>query len=248
MIVIISCAKRQRTPSGLIMPTAMPLFQDIAQKSILTLSHYDKNALAELLHISPTLGELNAERYYNAVHNIAEITCALDTFDGDVYEAMDRKTWSQEAWQHAQKHLRIISGLYGYLRPLDGIVAHRLEMATRLPWLTHSLATFWQPHIAHAITQESTHNYIINLASIDYAKAVPHTIPNIKWIDVDFLDRKKDGSYGTIGVRAKKARGHMVQAICNNAWSSPHDLKNFNNGYAYHEEYSTPKRLVFITQ
>ena len=246
MLVIISCAKRQYIPVHPTRHTTQPLFQKQAHEFIQKLSQYHTTSLGKLLKISPELSHLNVERYKHALSPDVEKYPALEIFDGDVYQAMQRETWSKEAWKHAHKHLRILSGLYGYLRTDDGIPLHRLEMSTRLPWLAISLAQFWQPYTTQALCQDKYADVIINLASEDYAKAIDKKNTRGRWIDIVFWDKKKDGNFAIVGIRSKKARGGMVDAICKHAWADAEDLKKFNKGYIFSPEHSQKDTWIFI--
>lgn len=244
MIIILSCAKRQKEGKPSPPHSNEPVFYPQAQEWIQRLAAYTPQELTQLLAVSPAIALLNYHRYRNALTHPEHARPALDTFDGDVYQAMGRSAWSQSAWEHAHKHLRIISGLYGYLRPDDTIVPYRLEMQTRLPWIQGSLAHYWQEPITTALNNESAHT-VINLASQEYAHAVDRTKLLKHWIDIVFWDKKKDNTYGVIGLRSKKARGHMIDALCTHGWTSPEDLKKFTRNYCYNPSYSTEKTWVF---
>lgn len=247
MIVILACAKRQRIPHhSPIFPLTTPFYNEQAKHCLSKLANYSALQLASLLKVSQDLANVNLQRFQEASLLDATTYAALDTFDGDVYRAMQRDSWHPSHWEHAQHHLRIISGLYGVLRPFDAIVPHRLEMSTRLPWLKTSLAHHWQSHNQEFFANDPQADTIINLASQEYAQAVDANAWQGHWINIQFWDRKKDGSLAIIGIKSKQARGRMIEAICKNKWDQAMQLQQFNNGYHYAHEHSQANTWVYI--
>ena len=205
--------------------------------------------LSKLMGISPKLAALNVERFQSFNLRSKTTKQALLAFKGDVYIGLEAETYGERDFNFAQKNLRILSGLYGILRPLDMIKPYRLEMGTRLK--TNSCKTlyeFWGDEIGEALGRElSAHRNktLLNLASIEYFKAVsPSKLPG-KVITPVFKDYSK-GTYKVLGFFAKKARGSMASFIVKNRISKPEDIKGFSeDGYQYNETYSTDDQWVF---
>lgn len=239
MIIILSCSKRQISVNAA--SNIKPYFDDRACLWMQKLAEYSIADLSQILKVSYNLAELNLNRYKNAMTAIRHE--ALRVFDGDVYRAMSREQWDSGCFNHAQQYVRIISGLYGLLRPQDGIVPYRLEMSTSLPWLDVSLSSYWRRDLTDLLLEES--DCIINLASNEYASALEHNMWK-KWINIHFWNINKKGKYAVVGVLAKRARGKMLSAICRNLWASPYDLLNFTDGYRYDGSFSDSSNWVFV--
>ncbi len=213
-----------------------------------------RKKLQQMMSISPTLADLNYERFQHFVANETPDTAkeAIFAFRGDTYIGFDADTASEEALNFAQDHLRILSGLYGLLRPLDRIQPYRLEMGTKLKYQRkENLYEFWGTKIAEAINDDSkghADRTLINLASIEYFSAVklkslegPVVTPQFKEI--------KDGVAKMIGFTAKRARGMMARYIADNQFNNPSALKSFNvAGYEFREDLSNEKDWVFTRE
>ncbi|MGV2831973.1 peroxide stress protein YaaA [Myxosarcina sp. GI1(2024)] len=208
---------------------------------------------SNLMGISAKLGKLNAERYQK--FSTAATKQAMFAFKGDVYEGLQATNFSKEDISYAQEHLRILSGLYGLLKPLDPIAPYRLSMDTRLsqnptlsPSLPETLYQFWGERISEALNrdlQQTKSKFLLNLASQEYAKALNLKILSAELINPVFKDWKKD-RYKVIGFYAKKARGMMARYVIQNQIRDLAKIKNFTDeGYAYNEELSTNEELVF---
>lgn len=207
--------------------------------------------LKKLMHLSDNLAELNAERYkafrLNGRSNSAK-PAAL-TFNGDVYGGLDAKTLSAKEMQYAQKHLRILSGLYGLLKPMDAIQPYRLEMGIRLENPRgKNLYEFWGNRISKALVNELADHKddtIINLASIEYFKAVDAKSLNSRIITPSFLNIK-EGKARALMFYAKRARGLMSRWIIENKIDRADDLLDFNvEGYKINKKLSESDKLVF---
>ena len=204
--------------------------------------------LGEFMEISIKLATLNKERFQNWTpkFNAKNAKPALLAFTGDVYHGLDALTLESSDQAYAQDHLRILSGLYGILRPLDLIQAYRLEMGRPLETKQASnLYDFWRESIGFHLKQ-ATDAPLINLASQEYFKAVPQKdLPN-EIISPIFKD-EKNGTFKIISFYAKKARGLMARYIIQNRIKKHKDLLAFNlNGYRYDKALSTPTEPVFI--
>ncbi|MBL4682377.1 MAG: peroxide stress protein YaaA [Pseudomonadales bacterium] len=216
----------------------------------------DKSAkqLSKLMHISPNLAELNTQRFadWKPPFTPANSKQAILAFKGDVYLGLEADKYSPQDFNFAQKNLRILSGLYGLLKPLDLIQAYRLEMGIKLKNpKVNDLYTFWTEEITQCLTDElNTHRSksLINLASIEYFKAIdPSKLPG-KLITPIFKDYS-NGTYKILSFYAKKARGHMATFIIKNRITSSEQLRGFDvDGYAYNELLSSDNEWVFTRQ
>ncbi|MEW5008287.1 peroxide stress protein YaaA [Cycloclasticus sp. 46_83_sub15_T18] len=208
--------------------------------------------LSSLMGISEKLGTLNSNRFlqWRLPFDLENSKQALLAFKGDVYEGIDVSSFSSEDLNWANQHLRILSGLYGLLRPLDLIQAYRLEMGTRFNNLTgKNLYEFWGNKISDRINQElleQQSNSLINLASNEYFKSVKPKLLNAEIITPVFKDWKND-KYKIISFYAKKARGMMSAYIIKNRIQDPEKIKQFDNaGYAFSAEQSSNNNWVFL--
>lgn len=211
------------------------------------------NVIAKLMSISPQLAELNFDRYQNWETPFTEETArqALLAFDGDVYAGLDAKSFNQRDFTHAQKTLRILSGLYGVLRPLDLMMPYRLEMGTKLKTKRgKDLYGFWGQLIAEelnaAMAKSPGESVMVNLASIEYFKSVKTDALDASVISPAFLDAKGSGDYKTIAFFAKRARGSMAGWMIKNRVKTVAELEGFDGlGYAFDGSRSSDERPVF---
>jgi hypothetical protein len=252
MIAIISPAKKldfkKKVP--LSKHTSI-LFPDEAKELALQLKSYSPRALMELMNISPNLAELNAGRFqkWHWPCDAQEGRQAIYAFNGEAYNGLDAYSLSSEEIETAQEKLRMLSGLYGLLRPLDLIMPYRLEMGTSLQNKKgKDLYRFWGDKITSQLNKDlknGGHHVLINLASQEYFKAIdPEKIDTP--IITPVFKENKNGSYKVISIYAKKARGMMVRFIIRNRLSDPEDLKAFDmDGYHYNNDLSKGNEMVF---
>lgn len=191
--------------------------------------------LKQLMHISDSLAELNATRYTDFFAQPERP--AIYAFSGDVYVGFEAGTLPEESIAFAQDHVRILSGLYGLLRPLDNIRPYRLEMGTRWAPKAKNLYAYWDDRIAALIARDMAElgtDTLINLASQEYWKAAKDHIPaHVRVIDIDF---REDGPRGLRfnSFAAKRARGMMARYMCEHFLSGPEALKGFDSdGYVF---------------
>ena len=208
--------------------------------------------LSSLMKISDKLATLNANRFaeFSTPFTIDNARQAMYAFNGDVYTGLDAYTLSEDAVAYAQNHLRILSGLYGLLRPLDLMQAYRLEMGTKLANSDgKDLYAFWDDRITQVLNdamEEQGDNVLVNLASNEYFKAVKKKQLNGMVITPTFKDCK-NGQYKIISFFAKKARGLMARYIIENRVEDVDGLKAFDvDGYVFSEEQSSSTELVFL--
>ena len=253
MLTLISPAKKldYETPATTDTYT-IPDFLEYSQELIDQLSAYAPHEIASLMKLSDKLALLNAERY-NAWHTPFTPENAKQSvlaFKGDVYEGMDAGNFSQDELEFAQQHLRILSGLYGILRPLDLMQAYRLEMGTRLQNARgKNLYEFWGSIVTDKINEElqqHDNKTIVNLASNEYFKVVKKK-ELIGELYTPIFKDFKNGNYKVISFYAKKARGMMCRYMIENKIDDVEALKDVDlGGYCYNESMSTAKEWVFI--
>ena len=230
---------------------SFPEFSDQSEILVTSLKKYSSDGLSELMGISPKLAELNRRRFadWSLPFLPENARPAVLAFKGDVYEGLQAETFSENEFQFAQAHLRVLSGLYGLLRPLDLIQPYRLEMGTRLPTKRgKGLYRFWGDRITDALNRAlDAHSgkILVNLASNEYFKAVNVKRLTARVVTPVFKDFKS-GAYKVISFYAKKARGTMSRFVIRNRIEDVEGLKDFNaEGYGFDPGLSTPDRWVF---
>lgn len=253
MLMVISPAKTLdfETP-----PTTkrytQPEFLDHSQELINQLRDMTPAQIGELMHLSDKLSGLNAARFgsWNPAFTPKNAKQALLAFKGDVYTGLDADTLSGPDLTYAQKHLRMLSGLYGLLRPLDLMQPYRLEMGTKLANARgKDLYAFWGDRISEWLNEalkEQGDDVLLNLASNEYFSAVKRPALNARVIETEFRDQK-NGQYKIISFYAKKARGMMTRFVISERISKPKDLTQFDaHGYRYSKGLSSPDKLIFL--
>ncbi|PWI31419.1 peroxide stress protein YaaA [Flavobacteriaceae bacterium LYZ1037] len=206
-------------------------------------------SLSKLMSISKDLSELNYQRNQDWQLPFTKDNArpAVYAFNGDVYRGLDVYTLDVKKLDKLQNTVRILSGLYGVLKPLDLIQAYRLEMGTKLPiGKNKNLYEFWKKKVTKALNEELEDNELfLNLASNEYFKAIDTKTLKVPVIDIDFKELK-NGDYKTIGIFAKLARGLMARFIIDTNAKTIEDIKGFNlENYRFHEQLSKENRLVF---
>jgi uncharacterized protein len=228
-----------------------PQFMTEAAELVDQLQYLAPQALCSLMKISDKLGALNAARFQQWQRPFTPDNAkpAVLAFNGDVYTGLDANSLDRETLGFAQQHLRILSGLYGLLRPLDLIQAYRLEMGT--PFSNRrgkDLYSFWQPLLASSLRQTLTkhiHQVLINLASQEYFKSVDTNTLQCPIITPVFKDWK-NGQYKIISFHAKKARGLMTRFILQQRIDRPEGIKDFKvAGYGFDPALSKDCHWVF---
>lgn len=253
MLVVVSPAKNLdfETPVPVKTATQPALLNDSEQlaERCKTLSPAE---IGSLMHISDKLATLNANRFaeFHTPFTKENARQSLFAFNGDVYAGLDAYTLSDKAINYAQSHLRILSGLYGVLRPLDLMQAYRLEMGTKLDNNRgKNLYEFWGSDITLELNKAlvaQKDNVLVNLASTEYFKAVKKKHLDGMIITPVFKDWK-NGQYKIISFFAKKARGMMARFILENEVSDVDGLKAFSGGgYTFDEAQSSATELVFL--
>lgn len=229
-----------------------PQHLDHAQELITQLRDFTPAQIAELMHLSDKLAGLNAARFgsWHPKFTAKNAKQALLAFKGDVYTGMHAEDFSEEDFDFAQQHLRMLSGLYGVLRPLDLMQPYRLEMGTKLANARgKDLYAFWGTHISDWLNKAlkaQGDNVLLNLASNEYFGAVKKPALNARLINTEFKDLK-NGQYKIISFYAKKARGLMARYVIKERLTDPAGLKDFNyQGYRFAAEQSSEDNLIFL--
>ena len=250
MLIVLSPAKTLDldTPATTKLHTT-PDFLDRSAQLIDVLRAYSPGKLSELMHISDTLAHLNVGRYASWSMDTAEARQAIMAFNGDVYAGFDARSLKPAQLAYAQDHVRILSGLYGVLRPLDLIHPHRLEMGTRLATPQgRDLYAFWGDSVTGAIGRaiaESGAEVLVNLASEEYFKSVRPKQLAVPVITPVF-EEWKNGQYKIISFFAKRARGTMARYAAVKGITEVAKLKRFKvDGYAFDKKASTETSWVF---
>jgi cytoplasmic iron level regulating protein YaaA (DUF328/UPF0246 family) len=224
-----------------------PPFTEDSRLLINDLKKLSATDIQGLMKVSSKIAELNAERFENWTlpFNETNAKASIFAFKGDVYTGLEAESLSENDLKFAQNHLSILSGLYGLLRPLDLMQAYRLEMGTKFANKGgQNLYEFW----GNKITEEINHreqDFIINLASNEYFKAVKKNKLMSKIITPIFKD-EKNGKLKIISFYAKKARGMMTRFIIQNRIKNTEDIKNFNSGgYTFNNSLSNTNEWIF---
>ena len=253
MLMVISPAKTldYETPPATARFT-QPQYLDHSQELIEQLRELSPQQIGELMHLSDKLSGLNAARFGSWTPEFTPDNAkqALLAFKGDVYTGLNAVDFSEADFDYAQTHLRMLSGLYGLLRPLDLMQPYRLEMGTKLANARgKDLYAFWGTRISEWLNEalaEQGDDVLLNLASNEYFSAVKKSALNARIINTEFKDLK-NGQHKIISFYAKKARGMMSRFVIKERINNPADLKQFDaQGYRYSAEQSKPDLLVFL--
>lgn len=253
MLVVISPAKTLDYDTPPITSThSQPVFLDDAEALIGELRALSPPQVSELMGISAKLGDLNFGRFldWQRPFNRKNAKQALLAFKGDVYTGLDAETLDEDGLGWAQGHLRILSGLYGLLRPLDLMQPYRLEMGTRFANARgKNLYEFWDGKITDALNKllkKDSTPVLVNLASNEYFSAVQRERVAADIVTPVFKDWK-GGKYKVISFYAKKARGQMTRYIIDNRITDPEAIKAFDvDGYQYNPAMSSAREWVFV--
>ena len=212
------------------------------------LKNKSKSQIAKLMSISEKLSELNFDRFQNfqLPFNLKNAKQAILAFKGDVYNGINAPELSHEDLEFAQGKVRMLSGLYGVIRPLDLIQPYRLEMGTKLSNAKGGdLYDYWGSDISSVLNEDEP-DLIVNLASNEYSKAIDKKTLNADILDIVFKEKKGD-NYKVIGIYAKRARGLMVNYIIRNRLDKPEELKDFTDeGYRFDKGLSNDSSWVFL--
>lgn len=254
MLILLSPAKKLLTISKHYSnETSDPLLIDKTFQLVKIMKSKSAEQIGELMDLSNELAQLNYDRYqdFDLQNNLPDRSYpALFLFQGDVYQGLKATTWTSEDIMYAQSHLGILSGLYGFLRPLDRIQPYRLEMGVNLENPAgKNLYAFWSKTITNTLKLILAHQnnpILINLASTEYFKAVDGKTLNYPIITINFYEQKNN-ELKMIGILAKKARGMMAKYIMQNKVDSIEQIKAFSeSGYYFDEDTSNQNHLNFV--
>lgn len=252
MLFVLSPAKTldYQSPAAAIAPT-LPRSMNDAAKLVRRLRRLDIDALGDLMDISPKLAELNRSRFkdWKSKDFESRSRAAIFAFDGDVYEGLRARSMQPEALHWAQDHVRILSGLYGVLRPFDLLQPYRLEMGTRLEnERGRDLYAFWGDRIARSLDEDVRHHavrLVVNLASEEYFAAVDMQRLRAPVLRAVFQE-SRGGPFRIVSFSAKKARGMMARWAVEQRIEDPENLKYFaEEGYRYCPASSERQTWVF---
>lgn len=227
-------------------------FEEETKELVSTLKEFSLDELCLLMKVSDKLGILNYDRYRNFYNGDTKEYTAILAFKGEAYRGIGAEDFSEEDFVTSNNVLRILSGLYGVIEPLDRIKEYRLEMGTKLKTNKgKDLYEFWGDKITvkimDAIENSPGEKVLVNLASKEYSSVLNMPMINEKYriVDINFLEYK-DGKHKTISMYAKKARGMMARYVIQNKISTVEELKEFDlDGYIYNEILSKENELVF---
>lgn len=251
MLIVISPAKTLdfESPAKTKLST-LPDYLDASESLVGILRDYSAQEIAQLMGVSDKIAGLNVARFqeWQIPYPEDHAKQALLAFKGDVYTGLDAESFQREDFLFAQKHLRILSGLYGLLRPMDLMLPYRLEMGTKLGSAAgKDLYAFWGETITQGLNQQLKPNEVlVNLASNEYFKAVKPKLLKGPVITPIFKD-EKNGKYKIISFFAKKARGLMAAYAIKHRINDPEQLKAFDeHGYCFNPAMSSETEWVFL--
>ena len=250
MKFILSPAKSMNFDKQDIISTSTNIsFSDKTEKIMKKLKKLSAKQIGELMKVSANISDLNYGRFQEFSNEFTDDNAkqAVLAFTGDAYRGMDASSFTKEEFKFAQNHLRILSGLYGLLKPLDLIQPYRLEMSTRIEISTKekNLYAVWKENNTKALSEELKGDYLVNLASNEYFKSIDTKKLDGKILTIGFKDFK-NGEYITIMTYAKFARGLMSRYIIKNQISDVEEIKGFDyENYTFNTNLSTEMEWMF---
>lgn len=250
LTVLLSPSKKLDETKSKISNSSELIFKEDSLKLVDIMKNYKKEDIQKLMSLSDSLTELNYNRFQSFKNEFSlneNSKQAMYLFKGDVYDKMDVNNYTENDLNFAQAHIRILSGLYGYVRPLDLIQPYRLEMGKKVVNSEGAdLYAFWKNKTVTKINEENPNGYIINLASNEYFKSIDKKSLKATLININ-LKQNKNGQVKTIGLMAKRARGLMADYIIKNKIEDLKSIKEFNSeDYVFREDLSDDKNFTFI--
>ena len=254
MLILLSPAKSLDFSPMDVPSHSQPRLLEQTESLIGAMRKKSRAKIQELMGVSEKIADLNYHRYkdFSLPFTPENAKPSMYAFNGDVYNGLDAKSFEGKEIDFAQKHIRLLSGLYGVLRPLDLMQAYRLEMGTKLKYRRKkNLYEFWGNTITELLNEDlkkSGSDVVLNLASKEYFHAVKKDKLDGKVVDVDFRENR-NGTLKVISFNAKKARGRMAHLIVKEGINSPGELKELVvNDYIFRAEKSTESKLVFVKE
>lgn len=251
MLILLSPAKNLNEARAAGHANSTPRFLDHAEELVRVMRDWSETDIADLMKVSPKIARLNVERVSTWSRQSGAAQAAADMFDGDVYKTLEMATLENGTRIEATRRLRILSGLYGLLRPNDDVCAYRLEMGRKLPGhQSGTLYKFWGTKIAEALIDDARDietATILNLASEEYAKSVDRkALGDLNVISPRF-EEERNGVRKMISFSAKRARGAMARWVLEKGYTDPGQLALFDiGGYVFDREASTDASPVFL--
>ncbi|MBN9543207.1 MAG: peroxide stress protein YaaA [Alphaproteobacteria bacterium] len=246
MLILLSPAKTLNySKSYPTVKQSKPAFLNEAMHIVNNIKKLAISDIAKLMDLSDKLAELNHARYQEFPNDYGSYGASICCFKGDVYTDIEVDNYTLDDFNYINKHVAILSGLYGILRPLDSLYPYRLEMGTNTKAiLGKSLYEYWGENLVNYLNKQNA-DYIIDLASHEYSGAIDFKAVNAKCIRVEFKE-EKDGKLKAVGIHAKRARGAMTNWIIKNRINQIQDLKKFDlNRYKFNESHSDSQMLIF---
>lgn len=251
MLILLSPAKNLNEARAAGHATTRPRFIDAAEELASVARDWSEEDICQLMKVSPAIARLNVERFGAWSSETGPAQAAGYIFDGDVYKNLEITTMDDTTLADAARRLRLLSGLYGLLRPTDAVRAYRLEMGRKIPGhAAGTLYRFWGSKIAEAVKQDALAigaDTVLNLASEEYAKSVDRSALGDLTVVEPRFEEERRGARKVIAVSAKRARGAMARWVLTQGVTEPSDLSAFDTGgYLFDPEASTPERPVFL--
>jgi cytoplasmic iron level regulating protein YaaA (DUF328/UPF0246 family) len=250
MLIVLSPAKTLDFESELVTESAsQPLFLDKSEYLVNKLKKFSGKKLQTLFNVNPDIAEENRQRFssWHRPFHLGNARQAVLAFKGEVYRGLNAANFNDPDFEFAEKHLFILSGLYGILRPLDLIQPYRLEMGTswEITPKTKNLYGYWSESVTSVLNKTDHDGPLLNLASNEYFKVIDQKQLNREIITCHFKDLR-NGEYKPLMTYAKHARGLMTRFVIRNKITDPELLKGFDKqGYLFNSKLSTEKDLVF---
>ena len=247
MRIIISPAKKMNADTDTLLYSGLPVFIDQTQQLLDRLRAMSEGVLVRLWKCNDQIAALNVERLRSMdLHR--NLTPAIIAYEGIQYQYMAPDVFTQKEYDYVQEHLRILSGFYGVLRPLEGVTPYRLEMQAKLSVDgAKDLYAFWGDKLARSVLDGT--DCVINLASKEYSVCVSRYLPRDKRMITCVFGEQKDGKIIEKGTMCKMARGEMVRFMAQNQIDDPEQIKRFARlGYRYSPDHSDEKTYVFVME
>jgi len=251
MILVISPSKTMVFEGRQYHGFSQPVLLNQSRQLVEELKKLSPRQVGKLMSVSDKLAQLNWQRYqdFTTPFDLDNAKQALLAFKGDVYSGLDAEIFSDADLTFAQDHVRILSGLYGILKPLDLMQAYRLEMGIKLSiGRSKNLYEFWNNRVTETLNDDmkvQKYPVLVNLASDEYFKVIHPKILKTPVLKISFKENK-NGTYKVIAIHAKRARGLMAKYVVKNRIQNTEDLKSFDsNGYAFNKASSSNEELVF---
>ena len=245
MRIIISPAKKMNADTDTLPYRGLPAFLPKTQQLLDRLQRMDEGELKKLWKCNDQIAALNVERL-RGMDLRRNLTPAIIAYEGIQYQYMAPDVFTQREYDYVQEHLRILSGFYGVLRPLDGVSPYRLEMQAKLGTdAAKDLYAFWGDELARSVLDGT--DCVINLASKEYSVCISKHLPKDKRMITCVFGEEKDGRIIEKGTMCKMARGEMVRFMAANGIWKPEDIRAFDGlGYGYEEKNSDEQTYVFV--